>query len=95
MNNSIDLVDRYINTFFDFWILKPRRFLENLACYPQKYLSSGQFLFVSLSIKFVLTTSYFAIIESSTELPIDAKNLVQIDLVIYVAATVFNTIVFY
>ena len=95
MNISIDLIDQYITTFVDFWILKPRNFLDNLVSCPQKYLSPGKFLLVSLSIEFVLITTNFAISQSSTEIPIDPKDLAVVNLASYVAFTVFNTIIFY
>lgn len=102
MNTLIDLVDRYIATALDFWILKPRKFIDNFVSCPQKYLSSGKFLYVSLSIEFVLITSYFAIIMSQydiktlvTDQELAAKILAVVNIAAYIALTVFNTIIFY
>lgn len=51
---SIELLNRYINTFVDFWTLRPRRFVVACEQDPSKYLPPFQFWGISLGITFAL-----------------------------------------
>lgn len=51
---SIEIVDKYARTFFDFWRLRPRRFFLFVTKTPEKYLTAPQFLASSLALLFAL-----------------------------------------
>ena len=54
MSIPLNVFDRYMTTFLDFWRLRPRRFLEVISEERSRYISPAQFLIVSLSLMLLL-----------------------------------------
>lgn len=64
MSSSIGNADRYINTFLDFWWLRPRKFIAAKNRDPSRYQSPYQFLVASLKIAFGVYIAIFIVSQS-------------------------------
>ena len=54
---GVEVIDSYVGTFLSFLRLRPRRFVDAKNRNPSRYMSSYQFLYVSLTIGFVICTA--------------------------------------
>ena len=67
MSVPIELLDKYLATFLDFWRLRPRRFFTQISDEPQRYLSPAQFIGMSSILLLALLGVAFALGQADLE----------------------------
>lgn len=67
MSIPIEIADKYMTTFIDFWRLRPRRFFPIAENSGQKYLTAAQFLVVSLGLAFIMLALAFTLTKTALD----------------------------
>lgn len=102
MAMTFDVVDRYCVTVVDFWVKRPRKFLESRAVNPDRYLTPPQFLLSCMGIMMILIIANISFYEDlpkdviekipALELQAKPKVLATRQAALMLSLVVFNSI---
>jgi len=95
----LEVLDKYLTTFLDFWRLRPRKFLSLTREQPTRYLSPGQFVGVSSTIIVALIVVSLSVarldIEKIAGFQMPSSEAVAGRQLVFILALLFANTLFY